>query len=287
MSEALQQHIRYPNTMFTIQASVFAKYHMTDVNVFYQNEDGWDLATEVYGNETVTMTPNYYIMKLPGENQSEFINSVPYTPSGKFNLTALLVARNDGDNYGSLILYQMPKDRLIYGPQQVESQINQHTEIAQDFTLWSSAGSTYTRGNLFVIPIEGSLMYVEPIYLESASSSLPEVKRVIIYYNEKIAYEETLAEALDSMFGSGASAALDPSGGTIVDDPDDVVDPDDNPDNYEGPGLPGDELSITELAELANEAFENAVNAQQNGDWAAYGEYLDELADYLAQMAAE
>lgn len=282
MPESLRAHIRYPNTMFSIQAGVYAKYHMTDVNVFYQNEDGWSIATEIYGTETVSMSPNYYIMKLPGESQAEFINSIPYTPYNKQNLTALLVARNDGAHYGDLVLYQMPKDRLIYGPQQIESQINQHTEIAQDFTLWSSAGSTYTRGNMFVIPIEDSLMYVEPIYLESASSSLPEVKRVVIYYNERIAYAETLADALDSMFGVGASALL-PGGSPLPEDYQGGTTPDDS----QTDPRPDAGLTLEELAEKANQAFENAVAAQQNGDWAAYGRYLDELAGYLNEMAPE
>lgn len=275
MPESLQAHIRYPNTMFTIQANVYAKYHMTDVNVFYQNEDAWSIATEIYGTEQVSMTPNYYIMKLPGETKAEFINSVPYTPSGKFNLTALLVARNDGEYYGDLVLYQMPKDRIIYGPQQIEAQINQHTEIAQDFTLWTSRGSTYSRGNMFIIPIEGSLMYVEPIYLESSNSSLPEVKRVIIYYNERIAYEETLAEALDAMFGYGAG---------------NVVSGHDTPGDTPGttPEDPSDgEESFEDIAIKANEALENAIQAQQSGDWAAYGRYLAELEEYLSQLVPE
>ena len=209
MPESLQAHLRYPNTLFSIQAQTYAKYHMTDVNVFYQNEDRWDIAKEIYGTEETTMVPTYYITKIPGEEEAEFITNIPYTPSGKDNMTALLIARNDGEHYGELLLFQMPKDRTIYGPRQIEARINQHTEIAQDFTLWSSAGSTYTRGNIFVIPIENSLIYVEPIYLESANSSLPEVKRVIIYYNERIAYENTLAEALDAMFGEGASSGYE------------------------------------------------------------------------------
>ena len=271
MPESLRQHLRYPNTMFTIQANVYTKYHMTDVNVFYQNEDGWSIATETYGQEQVIMTPTYFIMKLPGQSQAEFINSIPYTPSGKNNLTALLIARNDGEYYGELILYQMPKDRIIYGPQQIEAQINQNTEIAQDFTLWSSAGSTYTRGNMFVIPIESSLMYVEPIYLESASTSLPEVKKIILYYNERIAYADTLSEALYSMFG----VDLDALRGEPSDLPAENPDPDPNlQENYD----------LESLAEKANTAFENALDAQRNGDWAAYGEYLDELEGWLQQM---
>lgn len=268
MPESLQEHLRYPNTLFNIQAKVYAKYHMTDINVFYQNEDGWDIAKEIYGTEEVRMTPTYYIMKLPGEESAEFINSIPYTPSSKNNMTALLVARNDGDNYGNLVLYQLPKDKIIYGPRQVEAQINQNTEIAQDFTLWESSGSKYTRGNMFVIPIEESLMYVEPIYLESSNSSLPEVKRVIIYYNDRIAYESTLGEALNSMFGD-ENTEVQPTGDA-------------------GAGEPGSENaasnSIEDLAALADEALNNALNAQKNGDWAAYGRYMAEVEDYLSRM---
>ena len=280
MPESLQAHLRYPQNMFTIQASVYAKYHMTDVVTFYQNEDRWDIANEIYGTTETPMTATYYIMTMPGEGQAEFILSIPYTPSGKDNLTAILIARNDGDKYGELMLYQMPKDTVTYGPAQVEALINQDTVIAQDFTLWSSAGSTYTRGNMFVILIDGSLMYVEPIYLESASSSIPEVKRVAIYYNEKIAYEDTLAEALDSMFGQGASAVLDETSPTGENET--TTEMEDQPDEPEV-NLPVEQ----DLAALANQAFENAINAQQQGDWAAYGEYLDELQGYLEQMVAE
>ncbi|MBQ1501000.1 MAG: UPF0182 family protein, partial [Firmicutes bacterium] len=230
------------------------------------NEDAWDIANEIYGTEEAQMTPTYYILKVPGAQNAEFVSSVPYTPSGKDNMTAILMARSDGDNYGQLILFQMPKDRIIYGPRQIEARINQHTKIAQDFTLWSSAGSTYSRGNMFVIPIENSLIYVEPIYLESANSSLPEVKRVIIYYNERIAYEDTLAKALDSMFGEGASSGYADA------------------DETDGEGGDPSALSLEQLAQLANTAFDNALEAQQNGDWAAYGRYLDELASYLELM---
>ncbi|MBQ6807894.1 MAG: UPF0182 family protein [Firmicutes bacterium] len=274
MPESLQAHLRYPNTMFTIQAGVYTKYHMTDVNVFYQNEDGWAVATETYGREQVSMTPTYFIMKLPGETQAEFINSIPYTPSGKNNLTALLVARNDGEHYGELVLYQMPKDRIIYGPQQIEAQINQNTEIAQDFTLWSSAGSTYSRGNMFVIPIGSSLMYVEPIYLESASSSLPEVKKVIIYYNERIAYEDTLTEALNAMFDVDMAALRGESSS-------------EGEEENEQPEPENGAYGLEELAEKANAAYEQALEAQRNGDWAAYGSHLDELAFFLQQMLPE
>lgn len=272
MPESLQPHIRYPNVLFNIQANVYKQYHMTDVKVFYQREDMWDIADEIYGTEETAMTPNYYIMKLPGETNAEFVNSIPYTPKDKRNMTGLLMARNDGDNYGQLILYQLPKSKTINGPMLVEAQIDQNTEISKEFSLWDSAGSKYSRGNMFVIPIEESLVYVEPIYLEASNSSIPEVKRVIVAYGEQIAYEETLAEALNALFGEG-SAYESPSSRDAQE--------------QEGQIQPGEDkpLSQTELAQKAQEAFDNAEKAQKDGDWAKYGEYLDELEDYLNQLA--
>jgi uncharacterized membrane protein (UPF0182 family) len=205
-------------------------------------------------------------MKLPGENDVEFINSLPYTPSGKRNMTGLLVARNDGANYGQLIMYQMPKDRIIYGPMQIESQIDQSPEISKEFSLWNSAGSTYIRGNLFVIPIEDSLVYVEPVYLEASNTgSLPEVKRVIVAYGDRIAYEPTLAAALDSLFGTGTGTVTETPGQTPP------------------PGTTGT-LTTEDLIRLANQAFENATAAQQSGDWSSYGQYLNQLKSYLTQL---
>lgn len=268
MPEALKSHIRYPNVMFNIQANVYKRYHMNDVKVFYQGEDLWAISNEIYGTQEIAMTPNYYIMKLPGENKVEFINSIPYTPQGKRNMTGLLMARNDGENYGELVLYQLPKDKIVYGPMQIESQIDQHTEISKEFSLWNSAGSTYIRGNMFVIPIEESLVYVEPVYLEAANTgSLPEVKRVIVAYGDKISYEPTLAEALDALFGSGTTGAQEPK---------------------DEPGTqPEDNISIDNLINLANEAFQNATTAQQRGDWSAYGKYLEDLERYLNLLTTD
>ena len=271
MPEDLQAHIRYSNTLFNIQAQMYQRYHMSDVRVFYQSEDKWNIATEIYGQEEKVMEPNYYIMKLPGEESEEFINSIPFTPTGKKNMTGLMVARNDGENYGELILYRLPKDKVVYGPMQVESQIDQNTEISKEFSLWNSSGSTYTRGDMFVIPIDDAILYVEPVYLEAANdTSLPEVKRVIVAYEDRIAYAPTLAEALDDLFGMG----------------DEYVN--NNTDSPGGIDAPGDtsELSLSELAELANQAYNNAVSAQRNGDWAGYGRYLDEMAKYLNQMTS-
>ena len=283
MPDGLKEHTRYPNALFNIQANVYKKYHMNDVKVFYQSEDLWAIANEIYGTEMTTISPSYFVMKLPGEEHVEFINSVPYTPNGKDNMTGLLVARNDGDHYGEMILYRLPKDRIIYGPSQIEAQVNQNTTISSEFTLWSNSGSSYSRGNMFVIPIEDSLMYVEPVYLEAANGSLPEVKRVIVVYGDKIAYESNLADALDSLFGDGAGDPLKTDrpaaegsemsggeGGDVVVVPDDIGG-----------------FTLEELAAKANQAYEDAINAQQRGDWASYGEYLDQLSKYLNQMVTD
>lgn len=271
MPESLQKHIRYPNMLFSIQASIYTKYHMNDVKVFYLSEDRWEVSQEIYGTEPQLMQPNYYIMKLPGETAEEFINSIPYTPYGKKNMTGLLVARNDGEHYGELILFRLPKSKIVYGPMQIEGFIDQQTDISKEFSLWNSAGSSYNRGNMFVIPIEDSLVYVEPIYLEATNSSLPEVKRVIIYYNDRIAYEPTLAQALDTMFGAGSGSPLN---GDVTEQP------------GETPSVtPGDEILDTDaLIRRAVDAYNSAVSAQERGDWAAYGRYLEELEDYLNRL---
>lgn len=265
MPESLQSHIRYPNTLFEIQASVYGRYHMNDVNVFYQNEDNWDIAHEIYGTEEQQMTPNYYIVNLPGEKKAEFINSIPFTPQNKQNMTALMVARNDGEHYGELVLYRFPKSKNVYGPMQIEAQINQNTEISADFTLWSSKGTSYSRGNLFVIPINDSLLYVEPVYLEAANTAIPEVKRVIVAYGDKIAYEDTLGEALASLFGEEADTSEPVTGDTNQND---------------------DDLKTqADWINQASKAYDNAQKALQKGDWAKYGEYMAELEEALKQLS--
>ena len=270
MPEGLKAHIRYPNYLFQIQASVYGKYHMEDVNVFYQKEDVWDIASEIYGMEKQQMSPNYYIAKLPGEEKAEFFNSIPFTPKSKQNMTALMVARNDGDNYGELVLYQFPKSRTIYGPEQIEAQIDQNTEISKEFSLWNSSGTKYRRGNMFIIPINTSVLYVEPVYLEAQNSSIPEVKRIIMAYDDEIAYEETLAECLVSLFGDGAEEGVSGPG---------------TGQPSQGGESSSSEMSQSELIAAAQAAYENAIEAQKKGDWAGYGKYMNELEKYLNKLA--
>lgn len=277
MPDGLKAHLRYANTLFSIQAKVYGKYHMEDVNVFYQSEDLWDIGNEIYGMEKQQIIPNYYIAKLPGESKAEFFNSVPFTPRSKQNMTALMIARNDGDNYGQLVLYQFPKSKTVYGPEQIEAQIDQNTEISKDFTLWASNGTTYRRGNLFVIPINTSVLYVEPVYLEAQNSSIPEVKRIIMAYKDQIAYGETLADCIITLFGYDINADSETK-------PDDssIINPDDG--EEEGGETP-ETMTQAELIAKAQEAFNKAQEAQQQGNWAAYGTYLEQLEDYLNQLA--
>ena len=266
MPEGLKSHMRYPNSLFAVQAQVYSRYHMEDVKVFYLDEDAWDIADQMYGTEQKKMTPNYYIVKLPGKEKAEFINSIPFTPKSKQNMTGLMVARNDGEHYGEMILYKFPKNKTVYGPMQIEAQIDQKPEISSDFTLWSSAGSQYNRGNLFVIPIESSLLYVEPVYLEAANSAIPEVKRVIVAYDDKIAYEATLDEALESIFGEGAT----------VPDPEDPAKPEEN--------KPAGN-SKQELIKKAADAFTKAEQALQNGNWIEYGVQMDIVQKALDNLS--
>ena len=277
MPDGLKAHLRYANTLFSIQAAVYGKYHMEDVNVFYQSEDLWDIANEIYGTEKQQIVPNYYIAKLPGESKAEFFNSVPFTPRSKQNMTALMIARNDGENYGQLVLYQFPKSKTVYGTEQIEAQIDQNPEISKEFTLWNSSGTTYRRGNLFVIPINTSVLYVEPVYLEAQNSSIPEVKRIIMAYNDHIAYGETLADCIITLFGYdiNADSEVKPDDSSII-----------NPDDGEGEdGTTPETMTQAELIAKAQEAFNNAQKAQQEGNWAAYGSYLEQLEDYLNQLA--
>ena len=268
MTPEIKAHLRYPADLLQIQAEIYKRYHMEDTSVFYQNEDIWDIATEIYGTvDEIPMVPNYYILNLPGETEAEFINSIPFTPKGKRNLTGLMMARNDGETYGELVLFQLPKGKVVYGPMQIEAQIGQVSEIASDFKLWESDGTTYTRGNMFVIPVEDSLIYVEPVYLESTNSSIPEVKRVIVAYGERIAYEETLDKALAVMFGEGVSDEDSDSSSEGTEDEDTGT------------------LSKDDLITKTVEAFNKAQEAQKNGDWAAYGEYMNQVSSYLSQLA--
>jgi hypothetical protein len=219
------------------------------------------------------MESYYLIMKLPEEDREEFILLLPFVPTGKDNMISWLAARCDKENYGNLILYQFPKQKLIYGPRQIEARIDQDPDISEMITLWSQAGSGVVRGNLLVIPIGNSLMYVEPLYLQAESSQLPELKRVIVSYENRIAMRNTLDEALRAVFAPGEPVSTGES--------------------Y-GENSPAVSLDFSNLApgwaglvDRAQQLFSQATQRQQAGDWAGYGESLAELEATLAELGTQ
>jgi len=295
MPEYMKPHIRYPNMMLNIQAHMFRRYHMTNPVMFYQNEDAWDIAREMFGGATPQqMVPNYYIFKLPGEETAEFVNTIAFTPRARPNMSSLLVARNDYPNYGELVLLQLPRGRQIPGPAQVGAQIEATPQISQDITLWDQAGTVVHRGHMFIVPIENTFLYIQPIYVEAEMGGIPEVRRVIVAMGledgdgVRIAYQPTLDLALDELFG--------PSGVVDIPDPGDPGYPGDPGEpGYPGePGEPGDPGypqppqppqpppgDAETLIQSAAQVLQSAIEAQQRGDWAAYGRYLAILEGLL------
>ncbi len=218
MPPDLRAHIRYPEGLFRIQAGMYAIYHMRDTQVFYNKEDLWSIPLGHGGGPDRAMEPYYLILRLPGEPKEEFVLLIPFNPSKKDNLSAWLAARSDPPHYGKLVVYNFPKQKLIYGPRQIEARIDQDSFISQQLSLWNQRGSQVVRGNLLVIPIERSLVYVEPLYIAAEKGQLPELKRVIVGFGDRIAMEETLDGAIARVFGgptprAGAEAAPGPPAG--------------------------------------------------------------------------
>lgn len=211
MPPALFSHIRYPQDFSLIQSDQLLTYHMTDSQVFYNREDQWRAPKEIYANEAQVVEPYYLIMELPGEETGEFVLLRPFTPAQRNNLVAWLAARSDGEQYGRQLLYQFPKQELVFGPEQIEARINQEPEISQRISLWNTQGSRANQGNLLVIPIEQSLLYVEPLYLEAEQNRLPILARVIVAYENRIAMAQTLEEGLQSIFNREEDAVSRPT----------------------------------------------------------------------------
>ncbi|MGB3668546.1 MAG: UPF0182 family protein [Phormidesmis sp.] len=207
MPAAIKAHIRYPQDFSAIQSDQLLTYHMTDPQVFYNREDQWRAPNEIYANKQQVVEPYYLIMELPGEQDGEFVLLRPFTPARRNNLVAWLAARSDGEQYGRQLLYQFPKQELVFGPEQIEARINQEPEISQRISLWNTQGSRANQGNLLVIPIEQSLLYVEPLYLEAEQNRLPILARVIVAYKNKIVMAQTLEESLQAIFSEGESRA--------------------------------------------------------------------------------
>lgn len=267
------EHFRYPEGIFNIQAQVYEKYHMTNSKVFYNKEDMWSLVGEnrVAESKDNQIKPSYIVMKLPDGTDEEFILMNSYTPPQKDNMVAWLGARMDGDNYGKLIVYKFPKDKLTYGPSQFRSMVNQDPTISKELSLWNQEGSNVMVGSVITIPIEKSLLYVLPVYIKSTdTNSIPEMKRVVLGYGDKIIMEDTLNKALTTMFELKPAEDNQPGQGEGTQNLPESASP-----------------SVQNLIKKANDAFMKAKDAQQKGDWAKYGDYLKELEGYLNQLNSQ
>ena len=265
MPKGIKDHVRYSQAYFDIQSDMYRLYHIENPTVFFGREDYWDISNEKYmdhGEEPVGSS--YVMFKLPDEEKVEFLLTTQYSPQNKDNMIAMLAARNDGDNYGELVLYEFPKTKSIPGPNMIETKIDQDPVISPQLTLWSQVGSSVLRGNTLVIPIENSLLYVEPIYLKSdTKSNFPEMKMVVVSFADKIIMESTLEKALERIFGA--------SNGNNVNKP------------VETPG--GNEnKTVNDLILQANELYIKANEASKSGDWAAYGNSLKQLEEILKQL---
>jgi uncharacterized protein len=261
MPADLQRHIRYPKDLFTIQSLMFNTYHMTDPQVFYNREDLWQLPKEIYGEQEQIMTPYYIVLEMPDETKPSFSIMLPFTPTNKNNMIAWLSAKSDLDHYGELTVFKIPKERTIFGPTQIESRIDQDTDISQKLTLWGQMGSRVIRGNLVVIPIDGTLIYAEPIYLQATQSKLPELKRVILAYNNQVVMEPSLEAALDVLI-SGT-----PQTGRQSESP--VIKPSDTIDKLIG-------QLIQENAAMKRH--------RQAGNWTAFGDALKNIDTLLIDI---
>lgn len=272
MPEGLKAHIRYPQTMFDIQADIYKKYHMKSAREFYNKSDVWDVSTQIYGASTTqanaeVVESSYLIMRLPGSESEEFLLMVPYTPQGRTNMISWLAVKNDGEDYGQIVLYKFPSGKIVEGPMQVEGIVSQDTVIGPQLNLLATGGNSQViRGNMLTIPIEESILYVEPIYIKALNANaLPEQKKVIVYFKNKVVMEDSLEVALAQIF---------PVKATVEEKPAPTPTPADGTTN----------ATVEELIKSANDVFVAAQNAQKAGNWAEYGNKLKDLEDILKRL---
>ncbi|ESA37455.1 upf0182 protein [Leptolyngbya sp. Heron Island J] len=256
----IRAHFRYPIDFFKIQAQMYLAYHMSNPDVFYNREDLWRFPTEVYEENEQLMEPYYVIMRLPAEAREEFILILPFTPANKDNMIAWMAARSDGEHYGKLLLYEFPKQELVYGPHQVEARIDQNPEISERLTLWSQKGSRVIRGDLLVIPIQESLLYVEPVYLRAEQGELPELKRIIVAYGDQIVMAASLEDALADIFGDSPPLTQQVS---------------------------ADTRDLKALIKAAQAAYQQSQDALDRRDWNSYGQSLQNLGNLLQQLSQQ
>ncbi|NNG16667.1 MAG: UPF0182 family protein [Gemmatimonadales bacterium] len=266
----LRAHLRYPEDLYQVQAALYTTYHMDEPEAFYHREDQWQIPV-VDQRDRPDPFMRHIIMRLPEEEEAEFIFMTPFTPRGKDNLAAWMVARNDGPHYGKLRVYRFPRQSLVFGPRQIVNRINQDTEISRQTSLWDQRGSQVIRGELLVIPIEASLIYVQPLYLRAEGGRIPELKRVVVAYQNQVVMEETLDQALGVLFGASGPAV-----------------PAELPAAAAAAGAaPETAIRATGTASLirrANDHYTRAIDAQRAGDWAAYGEAIRRLGEVLEEL---
>jgi uncharacterized protein len=257
---------------------------MTEPDAFYHREDQWQIPVGL--NKATNENPfmRHIIMRLPGEKNPEFIFMTPFTPRGKDNLAAWMVARMDGENYGKLSVYRFPKQSLVYGPKQIANRINQDTDISRQLTLWDQKGSEVIRGELLVIPIEESLIYVQPIYLRAEGGNIPELKRVVVAHENRVVMGETLEEGLNALFGSGAAAQAR----TNVQDSLSAlgVEP-----SVVGGGAAqtagaAPNTAVSALLREAQTHYDRAIAAQRAGNWSEYGREIEQLGATIRALRA-
>jgi uncharacterized membrane protein (UPF0182 family) len=279
MPAGLREHVRYPEGIFQIQSAVYATYHMQNPAVFYNKEDQWEVPSIDEGGASARMLPYYTMMKLPGEQRAEFIQMLPFTPRRRDNLASWMVARSDGEHYGKLLVFQFPKQTLVFGPRQVVARINQDQVISPQITLWSQQGSQVIQGTLMVIPIEQSLIYVRPLYLRAQAGRIPELTRVIVAYQNRIVMEPTLDQAIARIFGTTGEKGPAPPRPTTTG----AAAP-----STSAPAGPApastDPAAMQRLALEARETYQRALEAQKAGDWAKYGEEIRRLGELLEKM---
>jgi uncharacterized membrane protein (UPF0182 family) len=265
MPADLRAHIRYPQDMFSIQAHVYATYHVQDPQVFFNKEDILSIPRQRADGRESDMEPYYTIMRLPGESKEEFVLLLPFTPNRRDNMRAWLAARSDGAHYGKLTALEFPKAKLVYGPKQIDARIDQDTVISQQITLWSQAGSQVIRGSLLAIPIEKSLLYVQPLYLAASQGSLPELKRVIVAFGSQIAMEETFEQSLQRVFGGAPRQQTAPAAQPAA----------------ASAGL------TPNLAAQALDHFRRSQEFLKQGNWSGYGEELKRVEALLKEMQTQ
>jgi hypothetical protein len=255
--------------MFSYQSTVYKSYHMRDARVFYNKEDLWAVPKEYYADREQLMEPYYVIMRLPGEDRNEFLLMMPFTPTNKNNTIGWLAARCDGDNYGKLFAYNFPKERLVYGPSQIEYRIQQDTDITVLLNLWSGGGSQVIRGNLLLVPLGKSYLYVEPVFLQAEGTGLPELKQVIVAAGDQIAMKTTLEESIAAIYS------------TVLPQEPDTEEPDE-----EEPPTSEEPLNaeIAALIEEAQQHYDRAQELLREGNLAGYEEEIEAVGEILARI---